>query len=264
MSFMGFTLAIALFKLKQLIIYQMLNIEFNAHMDIYEFRRRRLNALIKEKYKYRKQVAEAIGWSEARLSQILSPTYRGGRGFAEKVARKLESDLQLEPMYFDLGAAEGRLPESHVGDVPSNDSGVVMIPLSRMLPNKPGNSCPEFEAVTDAAERPYLQAWIEGRNLSWDRLRRFEVKGDSMEPTMREGDVVLVNCDDTKVTDGRMYAIRYATEVRMRQLSRRLDGTLTLRCINPLYSEETIPAAVAEEHIFIIGRVIEITISNFF
>ena len=100
------TLSIANVKVKHLVIYQTVNFGFNVEMNMYQYRRDRLLALIREHYdNTRKKISDVSGWSEARISQILSPTYREGRAFSEKIARKLEADLQLDSMYFDQGAA---------------------------------------------------------------------------------------------------------------------------------------------------------------
>ncbi|WP_460997301.1 hypothetical protein, partial [Staphylococcus aureus] len=67
----------------------------------------------------RKKISDVSGWSEARISQILSPTDREGRAFSEKIARKLEADLQLDSMYFDQGAApdQAELAARALGEV---------------------------------------------------------------------------------------------------------------------------------------------------
>ncbi|CUI02642.1 hypothetical protein BN2497_61 [Janthinobacterium sp. CG23_2] len=65
----------------------------------------------------------------------------------------------------------------------------------------------------------------------------------------------MVNTEETNIVDGRLYAIRYSDELRVKYLSRRLDGTLILRSVNPDYKDEEVPADLANEHISIIGRV---------
>ena len=69
------------------------------------------------------------------------------------------------------------------------------------------------------------------------------------------GDAVLVNLDETTVQDGRLYAIRYRDEIRVRYLSRLLNGSLILRALNPNHKDEEASPEIAKEHISIIGRV---------
>jgi SOS-response transcriptional repressor LexA len=77
-------------------------------MDIHEHRRQRLSALIDSDDLARGNVAAFArnhNQDAARLRQILNANYREGQSFGERVARRLELDLGLAPMYFDLGFA---------------------------------------------------------------------------------------------------------------------------------------------------------------
>ena len=76
-----------------------------------------------------------------------------------------------------------------------------------------------------------------------------------MEPFLFPRDTILVNQDETNVIDGKLYAIRYGDELRVKYLSRRLDGTLILHSANPRYKDEEVPPELANEHISVIGRV---------
>jgi phage repressor protein C with HTH and peptisase S24 domain len=76
-----------------------------------------------------------------------------------------------------------------------------------------------------------------------------------MEPLLYSGDSILVDTSDRAIQDGRVYAIRYGQEMRVKRLFVRLDGTITLRSDNPAYKDEDVPEKVAQEHIAVIGRV---------
>jgi phage repressor protein C with HTH and peptisase S24 domain len=76
-----------------------------------------------------------------------------------------------------------------------------------------------------------------------------------MVPMLYPRDTILVNTEETNVVDGRLYAIRYGDELRVKYLSRRLDGTMILRSVNPAYKDEEVPPQIADEHITVIGRV---------
>ena len=95
---------------------------FNVVMDIYQHRRARLSALIDDQFDGRRvDFCDASGWSESRISQLLSPTYRNGQAFTEKTARKLEGDLKIAPMYFDQGAIPRAVNSQSDDDAGSQD-----------------------------------------------------------------------------------------------------------------------------------------------
>lgn len=112
------TLAIANAKVKQMLIYQTLNSSSNSRMNIEEYRQKRLAELIDRLYKGKpKAFADATGYAEARISQLLSPNYRGnGVEFGERAARNLEKAARLEVMYFDRGFSPVARPLTPSGE----------------------------------------------------------------------------------------------------------------------------------------------------
>src|SRR5690349_5788201 len=101
----------------------MLVLRFNSFMNIDAYRRRRLQELVeKEANGNVAAFARAHNQDPARLRQILSENYRGGRSFGEGVARRLESDLGLPPLYFDLGIEKQIAPPESVSKSSSGES----------------------------------------------------------------------------------------------------------------------------------------------
>ncbi|TWI41056.1 peptidase S24-like protein [Pseudoduganella flava] len=131
---------------------------------------------------------------------------------------------------------------------------MVLVPESR-IEFAGGDGRINYELVEDQEPATYRRSWFQKYGLNPDHVRRFRVTGDSMEPLLFPRDTILVNLDETQVVDGRLYAIRYGEQLRVKYLSRRLDGTLILRSVNPLYKDEEVPPEVVEEHITVIGRV---------
>lgn len=107
------------------------------------------------------------------------------------------------------------------------------------------------------SEFPYVyhRSWFTSRNIIPYRARRLRVSDDGMAPMIFPNDAVLVNLDETTIQEGKLYAIRYRDELRVRYLSRLLNGALVLRGINPNYRDEEVSPEIAGEHIAIIGRV---------
>ena len=66
------------------------------------------------------------------------------------------------------------------------------------------------------------RAWIERNGLHAQHLIALLVKGESMEPSLYEDDIVIVNTLDTKPVDGAVYAFNYEGEAVIKRLAR--DG----------------------------------------
>jgi len=132
----------------------------------------------------------------------------------------------------------------------------VRIPVSAIAFSAGPGYLPNYEVVDDEAVVTYRRDWFQKNRINPKRVRRFRVVGDSMEPFVFAGDSILVNLDETNIVDGKVYAIRYGDDLRVKILSRRLDGMLTLRSFNSeKYRDEEVTATVAAEQISVIGRV---------
>jgi phage repressor protein C with HTH and peptisase S24 domain len=62
--------------------------------------------------------------------------------------------------------------------------------------------------------------WIERNNLHPSHLIAILVKGESMEPSLYEDDIVIINTHDTKPVDGAVYAFNYEGEAVVKRLAR--------------------------------------------
>ncbi len=62
--------------------------------------------------------------------------------------------------------------------------------------------------------------WILKEGLSRDALLAITVRGESMEPALYEGDVIVVNTRDTNLVDGSVYVVNYEGEVVVKRMIR--------------------------------------------
>lgn len=121
-----------------------------------------------------------------------------------------------------------------------------------------GNTVIDYELSEESEPATYRLSWLQRLKLNPDKLKRFKVRGDSMEPLLFHGDSVLVNeaeNDIKELLDGKVYAIRYGNELRVKRLFKQLNGSLILRSENPAHIDEEVSAQLVHQHITIIGRV---------
>jgi hypothetical protein len=193
-------------------------------MDMYQYRRDRLLGLLRDKHgNTRKNVSDASGWSEARISQILSPSYRDGRAFSEKIARKLEADLGLEAMYFDQGAAPAEAPLPGLRPVlvaEADDERFCAVRKVRLSLSAGITGFHVEPENHDGGVVSVPRAWVERNGFLPDLLVAIRVKGESMEPALFQDDVVIINTADTKPVDGVVFAVNYEGEPVVKRLAR--------------------------------------------
>lgn len=79
-----------------------------------------------------------------------------------------------------------------------------------------------------------------------------EASGDSMEPSISNGDLLLVDEGDVRLSDG-VFAFVLDEEARVKRFRKRIDG-VTIISDNPIYPPEEL-ASEALDRIKLIGRI---------
>lgn len=79
--------------------------------------------------------------------------------------------------------------------------------------------------------------------------------GDSMEPGIGEGDLLLVDTRQTAFTEFGIYVFEARGERLVKRVQRKFDGTLFIISDNAIYQPEIISAKLAEE-ISVVGKVV--------
>lgn len=195
---------------------------------------------------YLASLAAALGVSALWLETGRgSPDLKDGKPITEHAEERRSGPRQQPFIHSLVSAYDG-------DDVLPDD--VVLVPESR-IEFAGGDGRINYELVEHEEPATYRRSWFQKYGINPDRVKRFRVVGDSMEPMLYPRDTILVNLDETNVIDGRMYALRYGDQLRVKHVSRRIDGTLVLRSVNPAYKDEEISPSVVDEHITIIGRV---------
>jgi phage repressor protein C with HTH and peptisase S24 domain len=71
-------------------------------------------------------------------------------------------------------------------------------------------------------------------------LALIEAAGNSMEPTIRDGELLLVDTDAREVQSGRVYVIAVGDALLVKRIQVRLDRALLIRSDNPAYEPELV------------------------
>ena len=95
--------------------------------------------------------------------------------------------------------------------------------------------------------------WVERNGLIPERLLAIDVKGESMEPSLYDGDVVVINTADTSPVNGQVYAVNYEGEAVIKRLIRE-GGSWYLQSdnVSPRFPKRTCRGAEC----IIVGRVV--------
>jgi phage repressor protein C with HTH and peptisase S24 domain len=127
---------------------------------------------------------------------------------------------------------------------------------------------PRLDVIASAGPGAYLQEnsdvlweyqvprqWFQGLTSPHSRLAMIEVRGDSMEPTLYDGDIVIVDMFQKDFERGGLYVLTRNNMVHVKRLQYLLDGSIRIISDNPKAQSETITKEQAE-HFSVDGRVI--------
>ncbi|CAI0909730.1 S24 family peptidase [Serratia quinivorans] len=110
----------------------------------------------------------------------------------------------------------------------------------------------EKEASTFTFRRYFLRKM----GVSAPAAKLVRISGSSMEPRLQDGDVVGINTDDTRIREGKTYAIRHGNLLRVKILIEQPDGGVIIRSLNrEEYKDEHLSYQQRKEQLVVLGRV---------
>ena len=117
---------------------------------------------------------------------------------------------------------------------------------------------PTWEEEHTVQQRAYPLSFFQKKHVNPKRCMFCYIEGDSMEPTLYDGDVVLIDTSQkTDIISGKVYAFRFEDHLRIKRLYRNLKGDITVRSDNPDYGDDVFHHDDEDLDIALIGRVID-------
>jgi transcriptional regulator with XRE-family HTH domain len=203
--------------------------------------RRRLAALAEERGVSLSSLSRLIGKNPSYLQQFLR------KGSPRKLE---ETDRLVLSRFFGVAAAElgGSQEKSYV---PGSARGGAWVDIPRLPLHAsagPGAHVAEERAIGSFR---FSQRWLRDQGLQPSRLSTIAVRGDSMEPTLRDGDEILVDATPQSWRDG-IHVVRIDGTLVVKRLQTNRPGHLVLISDNRAYGD--IDCAPSE--VEVIGRVV--------
>ena len=132
---------------------------------------------------------------------------------------------------------------------------IVRVPMAEAELGAGSSFFHDDEAPEEAKYYTFREDFIARLGASVSSLRLFRVRGDSMEPELYPGDVVLVQmAEGVQVKDGGMYVVRYGMELLIKRIFKIPGGQLHLRSTNEKWPSPSINADVEDFQIVGIPR----------
>ena len=199
-----------------------------------------------------KRLADAVGTGQSTIA-----SYETGRTQPDlEMIERLASALNMSPAELAFGAAFSRvpaLPMKRPHSVHLGDDEFVPVP-SYDIRAAAGHGAVNFD------EQPqhfllYRREWLRSVSASLiDGLAVLRVSGASMQPTLQDGDTVLVDRSIRRVGRDGLYIIRSGDELQVKRVAAHPQtGALTVKSDNPAYPSYD---GISPDAIAVLARVI--------
>ncbi len=136
----------------------------------------------------------------------------------------------------------------------SEADGYIKVPRFEVKASAGGGAIIHSEQIVDHLY--FKTEWVKNvLGIPRDFLALISVQGDSMEPTLSNGDLILVDTRTSRVEDGAIYVVQYDDALLVKRLQKKYDGSVVIRSDNTLYEPEILHGDEAI-NLKIVGRVV--------
>ena len=194
-----------------------------------------LDALIRERREDYASLSRLLGRNPAYVQQFIK------RGVPKKLD---EEDRRKLARYF--GVSEALLGGRD--DAGADD--LISVPVLDVQASAGAGAFPDDERAR--ARMRFDPSWLRGLKLDPRHLSVIQVTGDSMAPTLHDGDDILVDRGDQRLRDG-IFVLRLDGALNVKRLAVEPARKITVRSDNPAYPSWP---SLDRSEVEIIGRVV--------
>jgi len=166
----------------------------------------------------------------------------------EEIRTHLQSLRRLfdqAPLTADILPSEIKIPSAD----PVDPDDFYKFPVVEAFLNESRDSfVPVSEGISCV---PFMKGWIDQIKAHPKNLIFLFVHGDSMEPVIMDGDVIMIDTSQKRIFDGYIYALAVGISIVIKRLYFKPNGLVRVKSDNPEYE----PYEAAPDDLRIIGEV---------
>ena len=164
----------------------------------------------------------------------------------ERIANAAEVSLAW------LASGEEAMKREEVQEWPPE--GYVSIPRYEIQASAGAGAMVQSEQIVDVMS--FKADWLKvSLGMSPANSAVISVCGDSMEPYLNDGDLILIDTAVNKVSNNAIYVIQYDDSLLVKRIQLKGDGTVIVKSDNPHYEPETFRGESANR-LRVIGRLV--------
>jgi len=188
---------------------------------------------LKEARKYlkissQKDFANVLNWNIGRVQDLESGKVKELKA---SEAEEIQEKLLINGWWLLTGKGEMLLKENNL--VSSNNNYNI-----DLLSVRAGAGEGIYNYIIETVDTISLDKSFFRTPINTNKVKGIQVDGDSMEPTLRDGDYVLIDETTTFGVNG-IYAIQFGGQILIKRLQFKMDGTVLIISDNTKYQNET-------------------------
>jgi len=201
-----------------------------------------------------------LGMSQAELARrvkVSQPTINAlvhGDSASSKHLHRIAAELETNPAWL-AGETEdmsANAPAPSAMDALADKLDLQMVPELELGYSMGGGTV--FASYEQKGIVPFQRSWL--RSMAKDALADLFVargEGDSMQPTLLDGDIVLIDSSQRNIgSQDRIWAVSYGDLAMIKRVRRQPGGSYLLMSDNPAVT----PIECVDEEMHVIGRVV--------
>lgn len=202
----------------------------------------------------REAFGTAIGASAAKVQALENGRQRVDHLTLEALSRNLGIDANWLLLggdnHHSLDASEKQTVSTVLGSLPD------FVPIARFSVEASAGNGALVDKEDHTGSYAFHRSWLSRRQLDPTNLAVIAVRGDSMEPKLSDGDLILVDRAQRHVADGLAYVLRLGTDLLVKYVQRISPDKVAILSANTFYPPREYDASDLAEEIEIIGRVV--------
>lgn len=155
-----------------------------------------------------------------------------------------------------LAAGQGQMKRGEgLAVIPAAaQSEYIQVPRYEIAASAGGGAVVQSEQIVDYLT--FKAEWLRmSLGLSPAQAAVISVVGDSMEPYLSDGDLILVDTSVTRIENDSIYVIQSGDSLLVKRIQRKLDGTVIVKSDNERYEPEVFRGE-ATELLRVVGRLV--------
>ncbi len=177
---------------------------------------------------------------------------QGQRRPDSEFLQRLCMSEQVDPAWLLLGKSESPSISSDLTDQTLSGE-FALLPLYNVEVSAGFGAAIDHEYP--ATRLAFRRDWLQKMGLYADKVLTLLASGDSMEPSIRAGDVLMVDRAQQRLVKDAIYIIRQNNLLYVKRVQRLYDGSVRISSDNKAYAEEVIPRTDLD-CLEIVGRVV--------